>query len=363
MAKAPIKINKEDISLEDARKIIKSMKGSYSITGKDEIAELCHVERLITDIPTLDFMGGFTKHRCNLLAGNPSACKSTIVQQVIPTIIKDIKTKNKSKFVLYFDIEGAYDEVYASALGIDQDYMIIKRSSKVMEDCFREATELIRTGFIEAVIFDSFDAMIPKKQNDNEFENTMGSQSGSIAAHFPTLFSEIIEHRVTCWIIKQARVKLGVQSKGEIITFNGGKALRHMVDNIFICKRMSAMNLSYTPIQIKAEKTRSSRMSLVLEMPLGTCGIDKVRDLLHMCTQVGILKVAGGGWTSFTASDGTEYKEQGSDKFLALLHDNPKVYNELKDIFYKSYVYNESVNISSTSEMEVDLDGEIEEAE
>lgn len=356
MAKAPIKITNE-LSREDVKKMLKSIKGSQSIIGKEEITELCFVESLGTDIPTLDFIGGLTKNRVNLLAGNPSSCKSTLTQQIIPQIINEIKANNENKFILYFDIEGAYDVKYTTKLGIDQDYMIIKRSIKVMEDCFKEAADLMKTGFIKAVIFDSFDAMVPRKISNSDFGETMGSQSGAIANHFPSVFSEIETQKVTCFIIKQARVKFGVQSHGEVITFNGGKALRHICDNIFILKRKSNLNLTYVPIAIKAEKTRSSRMGITLELPLGECGIDKVRDLMNICISVGLVK--GGSWPTFTAKDGTVYQEHGSDKFLKLIKENSEIYKELKDLFYSEYVNNDELIVASVDDFVVDLDNEL----
>lgn len=203
MAKKPIQIS-GNLTYDEAIKAIKSMKGTRSIIG-DEIPELCTVKHITTRIPTFDYLGSLVEGRVTILAGKTGSGKSTLSLTCVAAIIRRIKASGQTKFVLWFDSEGAYDSAYARALGIDERYMIIKRG-RVMEECFKEASDLIEMGIIEACVFDSLDSMISRKQEDNAFENTMGGMAGAFSAHFPLLYNKIIEHNVTTIIIKQARV-------------------------------------------------------------------------------------------------------------------------------------------------------------
>lgn len=349
MAKVSVKSDKADssnVSMEDAIKILKKISKTQSIIGKKEITELCHLEKIPTGIPTIDYLGGggITRSKLTILGGETGSAKSTSTLLIIKSFIEYIKRHNLNQFIILLDPEAAFDPAYAKQLGVDIDYIIIKRN-KVIEDGFSELDSLVSSGFIFAIIIDSLDAMIARKVEDNAYGNTMGSQSGALAMHLPNLFSKLVEYNVTSIFIKQARIKMSYSASGAtIITINGGEALKHFADAIYITKRLSNFKLNYQPIQIKAQKTRSSRMGLTLDMPLyidGGVGIDVYRDLFTLATTHGIISVAGGGWTTFEYC-GSILKEQGSDNFINLMREDEKLFNLIKD-----RVYNEIINIST----------------
>lgn len=334
-----------NLSYDEMIKALKAIKGSQSIIGTEEIFEQCSLNKIPTGIPTIDYItgGGITEGRITILAGNPSSCKTTLTLQILAVLTKRIKARveagNSPTFVLYFDVEGGYDPVYATALGVIQDYIIVKRT-KVIEDAFSEADQLVSLGWISALVIDSLDGMISKKVDDNAYENTMGGTSGALAAHLPNLYSKLLNHCVTTLIIKQARVKLDAYgAKGEIITFSGGKALRHFSDSIFIVKRLSNRDLDYCPIQIKAEKTRSPRMGLTLDMPLGICGIDPLRDLVQVAKLHDLIIVGGGGWMSYA-----HIREQGEKRFIEHLKQNPEDLELLRSDVYDTII--NSLNVT-----------------
>lgn len=368
MAKAQtIKLD-TNVSREDAIKILKKASKTQSIIGTDEIDKLCYVEKIPTGIPTIDYLGGggITRGCLTILGGETGSSKSTSTLFIIKSFIKYIKEKELNQFIIIIDSEKAFDPEYAKAIGVDTDYLIIKRN-KVIEDGFAEVDTLVQTGFIFAIIIDSLDGMIARKVDDNSYENTMGGTAGALAMHLPNLFSRLVEYNVTSVIIKQARVKMGFSASGnEVITISGGKALLHFADSIFITKRLSSFKLSYQPIQVKAQKTRSSRMGLVLDMPLfinGGVGIDITRDLFNVAVTHGIITVGGGGWTNFTLGEEV-FREQGADKFIDIMRNNKALYNKIHD-----EVYNSIINISSIigtsntvgDEIKTDLDFEHEE--
>lgn len=341
------KASGEEWSLEAISKAIKTMSKTLSIIGDKEITELCTVRKLQTDIPTIDYLGGggITEGAITIFAGNPSACKTTIAMQVIAKQIRVWKENGIHKIVLYFDTEHSWDPVYAKVLGIDQDYVVIKHTN-VIEEAFAEADSLISMGFVGMLVIDSLDNMIARKVDDNAYSATMGGTAGSLAQHLPKLHSKIIEFKITTIIIKQARVKLDAYgSKGEVITFSGGKALRHACDSIYIFKRMSNRNMSYTPIQCKAEKTRSSRMGLTLDLPNGDAGIDTIRDLVNIAIANGFITVAGGGWTSWNG-----HREQGTDKFVELVRGDHELQVALWKEVYEEIVINAALVCSDSGE-------------
>lgn len=347
-------VNLGTLTYEEAIKVIKSAKGTKAIVGEQEIEEMCSVGRIPTGIPTIDFMGGggITEGRITIFAGNPSACKTTLTQQIVGAIQRKWEADGQNKWVLWFDAEGAFTVDYAKSLGINTKYLIIKRT-RVIEDAFAEADLLISMGIVGALVFDSLDAMMAKKVDDNAYSNTMGSQSGALAAHLPMIYNKIVEFNVTTIFIKQARVKMNTMSPGEVITFNGGKALRHFSDSIYILKRLSNRDLQHTPIQVKAEKTRSSRMGLTLDIPLGECGIDKTRDLVKVAIDHGVIE--GSTWLSYKT-----WKAQGKENFLNLVKGNKELHDALLNDVQVNVINCSLIIGTSTTEGEeivTDLDG------
>jgi recombination protein RecA len=350
MAKAvKAEVETEDgtgISYEQMIKVIKSIKGSPAFVGKQEIIKYCSIHKIETGIPTIDFLGGggITEGRMTILAGAISSGKSTGTLMIIKALQAHWRKQGKMRMVIYCDPEGSFDPVYATKLGVDCDYVIIKRV-KVLEDAFREIDNLVSTGFIGGVVVDSVDAMVPGKVENSDYGDTMGSQSGVLAAHLPKLFSLFLDNNVTSIFIKQCRVKFGTMSKGEVLTFNGGKALRHFADSIYMVKRLSNRNLNYTPVQVKAEKTRSSRMGLCLDMPLGELGFDVVRDLVTVAITHGLIKQSG-SWMVYG-----EFKVQGAEKIMEEIKADPALVAKLRADVYSQIVYHDEIIGESTGEI------------
>lgn len=341
-----------DLSYDDMCKIIRGIKSSSAtLLGEKEIVEFCQVSRHSTGVPTVDFLtsGGLTIGRITILAGNISSGKTTFTLQLIASMQKRFAEENKKKMILYYDPEGSYDVSYAKALGIDQNFMIIKRT-RVIEDAFDEMDTLVSTGLIGMLIIDSLDGMIARKVDDSDYGNSMGGTAGAVAMHLPKLYSKLLDHNITTIFIKQARVKLGGYagpSGAEILTFSGGKALRHFADSIFIMNRLSNKNLEYTPVKIKAEKTRSSRMGLTLEIPIGNCGIDPVRDLVNIAITHGVVTQSG-CWLIYT-KDNVNIKSQGTEKLIALLRENQEYLSVIKKDIYDNIISISSI-VGNSSE-------------
>lgn len=349
-------ISTGNLTYEEVLKAIKGLKGSPSIVGNDEIMEHCLVERYITDIPTLDFLGGVTKSRVNLFVGPKSSSKSTSCYLLLAKHTREIKESGRVKFVLVWATEG-FDSAYAKALGVDLDYVIIKQT-KILEEGLSECENIIRMGVIEAMLWDSMDMTVPRKIQDNDYEATRGSVAGANSDHLPRFYNCLLEFGVTSYWIKQARVKQGFTGGAEVLVMNGGKILEHIPDNIYFFKRMSNYNLTYTPVNIKCEKARSTKIGTVLELPLSDLGFDKVRDIVSVAFLVGHIVKGGAGWSTFEVN-GKEYKLQGQENIITFLKENSDVLKGFwKDVYDKYILNNPGIVFSSSLTMDTDLFGE-----
>lgn len=351
--KANASIDLSKLSPEEIKKAVRAKIKGNLIIGEEEIEEQCVIRKIRTNVPTIDYLGGggVTEGRWTTLAGNPSACKTTTCLKMVPALQKHlVSIGQEGKSVYYMDPEGSFDKDYARFHNIDLKKIFISRT-KILEDSFQEANDLIEMGIIGGLIIDSLDGLVPRKAADNAFQNTMGALAGALSSHLPTLFSSTLNNNVTTICVRQARVVMNTMSPGEIITFSGGKAYRHFQDAVYIMKRLSNRNLTYTPIQVKAEKTRSSRMGLTLDMPLGEIGLDSIRDLCVIAISHGIIPCSG-SWYELPTG-----KVQGEESVVNYLKEDKELLDEVYRRVYEEVidVFN-VVGVSNTVGEEIQTD-------
>lgn len=333
-----------DLSFDEITKLLRSIsKDKFALFGEKEITEFCTVERIRTNLPSIDYLlgGGITKGRVTCIAGEESAGKTTITMQIVAEIVKDLKARGSFKRVLWNDVEGAWDPKRAKQLGIDQEYIQVVRE-KVIEDFFAYADKMISTGFIEAMVVDSLDNMIAKKVEDNAYSATMGGTAGALGQHLPNLFGKIIEHNVTSIFIKQAREKVGgfnPTGRTQLI-INGGRTFKHDCDSILILEKRSNKDLDYNPIAVKAQKTRSARLGKTYLFSLIANGGDSVRDLVKLAIDNGIVAMGGGGWTTYG-----ELRVHGAEAFINHLRNNPDDLAKLWDHVYREVIEGDTCTV------------------
>lgn len=336
------------LSFDEVTKLFTSFgKDSFQLIGDKEISEFCTVPKIRTGLPVIDYLGagGITKGRMTIIAGEESSGKTLTSLQIIAAIINNLKATGSFKRILWNDVEGAWDAKRAKSLGVDQEYVILRRT-KVIEDFFDEADRMMSTGFIEAVVIDSLDNMLARKVDENKYSATYAGTAGTLGQHLPSFFNKMIEEDVTVIMIKQAREKIGFSPSGmPVIIINGGRALKHDTDTIFLLKRLSNKDKDYTPVRIKAEKTRSSRLGMTYQFSYGQSGVDKARDIVTLAIEHGIVIVGGGGWTTFE-----DIRVHGADAFIKEVKNNKDLYDKITAKVYKDVIDIEECLITGDSD-------------
>ncbi len=341
-------INSEDFS--DVPVLLPRKKGRFQKSKSNPLYSYL----TITPIGIGEYYGFEVDGNKRFLLGDFTVThNSTLAYHFIKSLIEEMKLNNEFKLILIEDVEDSFDPIYAESIGIDLDY-IYRRNDKVIEDGFAEISKAVSLGIIKALVIDSLDGMIAKKVDENAYQNTMGGTSGALAMHLPNLHSKLCEHNVTTIIIKQARVKLnGFNPSGqELLTFNGGKALRHFADTILMLGKLSNRDLNYIPSKVKAEKTRSSRMGLDLVIPVGNTGIDCVRDLVKLAELHDTFNRAG-TWYTYK-----EHKVQGIESLIELFKSNKEMYQELFDYVYNNIIDVYGINCDIKIDEEPEYQGE-----
>ena len=133
-----------------------------------------NVESIPTGSINLDIalgIGGVPKGRIIEIYGAESSGKTTLALHVIAEAQKQGGT------VAFIDAEHALDPVYAKALGVDIDELLISQPD-YGEQALEIADTLVRSGAIDLIVIDSVAALVPKAEIDGEMsDQQMGLQA------------------------------------------------------------------------------------------------------------------------------------------------------------------------------------------
>ncbi|MBQ1250142.1 MAG: DNA recombination/repair protein RecA, partial [Clostridia bacterium] len=160
-------------ALETALQQLDKQYGKGAVMRLGETAAL-NVEAVSTGSLSLDValgIGGVPKGRIVEIYGPESSGKTTIALHVIASAQK------KGGEAAFIDAEHALDPVYAKALGVDIDSLLVAQPDNG-EQALEIAEALFRSGAIDVLVVDSVAALVPKA----EIEGDMGDSHVGLQA-------------------------------------------------------------------------------------------------------------------------------------------------------------------------------------
>ncbi len=196
--------------------------------GKGAVMKLgANIAMQVDAIPTgslgLDLalgIGGVPRGRIIEVYGPESSGKTTLALHILA------EAQKMGGEVAFIDVEHALDPVYAAALGVDIDSLLVSQpdtGEQAMEIC--EA--LVRSGAIDAIIVDSVAAMVPKAEIEGEMgDSHVGLQARLMSQALRKLTGVIGKTNTVCIFINQLREKVGVVYGSPEVT-TGGRALKY----------------------------------------------------------------------------------------------------------------------------------------
>ena len=216
------------MSLEDKSKALESALGLIERNyGSGSIMRLgdnttVNIEAISTGSLGLDLalgIGGLPKGRIIEVYGPESSGKTTLTLHAIAEVQKN------GGVAAFVDAEHALDPVYASALGVDIDELLVSQPD-TGEQALEIADMLIESGGVDIVIIDSVAALVPKAEIDGEMgQSHVGIQARLMSQALRKLTGSINKTQTTVIFINQIREKIGVMW-GSPETTSGGRALK-----------------------------------------------------------------------------------------------------------------------------------------
>ncbi|MBE6600696.1 MAG: recombinase RecA [Ruminococcaceae bacterium] len=310
-----------------------------------------NVQAVSTGSISLDMalgIGGVPRGRIIEIYGPESSGKTTVALHIMAEIQK---TGGTAAFV---DAEHALDPVYAKALGVDIDNLLVSQP-----DCGEDALEiteaLVRSGAIDAVVIDSVAALVPRSEIEGDMgQSSVGVQARLMSQAMRKLSAVISKSNAVVIFINQLREKVGVMYGNPEVT-TGGRALKFYSSvRIDIRKSDQLKNgndIYGNRVKCKVVKNKVAPPFKTAEFDiLYGHGISRAGELVDMGAKLGVIEKSG-SWFSYNG----EKIGQGRDNARKLLEDNPDLFEEInKKVRAASEKAEAPEDLSADDEFELD---------
>ena len=281
--------------------------------------------------------GGIRSGRITELIAWEGAGKTTICLHLIA------EAQKKGLNVAYIDAEHALDEKYAKAIGVDWEKLKPTLFQPMNgEDAFQYGQELLKTGELQLLIFDSTSGMLPKSQMEAEpGGSNMGKHALLFSKEVPKVNIFAANNNAIVVFVSQLREKIGVMF-GSPETTQAGNTLKFFASNRIDLRRSlekegdEVIGIN-TKFKVLKCKTSAPYKTGIIPILFGV-GIDKVSEIIEMATDLDLIKKWG---KTITILDGSETKYD-LEEFKTLLKDNEEFFQDLRNKIIKTVKNNEN---------------------
>ena len=327
-------INKIDIGNKEERAkalgtALAQLKKNFGEGTIMKLGENAHMEvqAVSTGSLSLDMalgIGGVPRGRIIEIFGPESSGKTTVALHIVAEVQK---MGGEAAFI---DAEHALDPVYAKALGVDIDNLLVSQP-----DCGEDALDitetLVRSGAIDVVVIDSVAALVPRQEIEGDMGmTTVGVQARLMSQAMRKLSSVISKSNCVVIFINQLREKVGVMY-GNPETTTGGRALKFYASVRIDVRRAeqlkSGSEIYGNHVKCRIVKNKVAPPFKVAEFDiLYGKGISKTGEIIDFGVALDIIKKSG-SWFSY----GTERIGQGKENVRKYLEANPAVMAEIEE--------------------------------
>ena len=320
------KIKPEDKlkALETALTQIKKQFGEGAVMRLGQNNTL-QVESIPTGSLSLDLalgIGGLPRGRIVEIYGPESSGKTTLA---LHCVAEGQKMGGNAAFI---DVEHALDPVYASALGVDVDSLLVSQPD-TGEQALEITEALVRSNAIDVIVVDSVAALVPRAEIEGEMgDSHVGLQARLMSQALRKLAGAISKSNCVAIFINQLREKVGVVYGNPEVT-PGGRALKFYssvrldVRKKEVIKNGTDIIGSHTKVKVVKNKVAPPFREVEFDIMYGQ-GISRVGELLDLAEKLDIVQKSG-AWFSY---NGTRIG-QGRENAKKFLQDNPDIFEEI----------------------------------
>ena len=294
-------------------------------------------------------IGGLPRGRVIEVYGPESSGKTTVA---LHAVANAQKAGGNAAFI---DAEHALDPVYARALGVDTDSLLVSQPD-TGEQALEIADMLIRSGGIDIIVIDSVAALVPKAEIEGEMgDSHVGLQARLMSQALRKITGALSATGTTAIFINQLREKIGVFF-GSPETTTGGKALKFYASVRIDVRRIETLKEAGAPV---GNRTRAKVVKNKMAPPFKQAefdivygkGISREGSIIDMGVEAGIVRKSG-SWFTY----GDDQLGQGKENVRQFLVDNPERANEIEQKILVSLGIGEAPDPDQASQDVPDID-------
>ncbi|MEM8809839.1 MAG: recombinase RecA [Cyanobacteria bacterium P01_G01_bin.38] len=292
--------------------------------GKGSIMRLGEAHRMqVETIPTgaliLDqaLGGGLPKGRVIEIYGPESSGKTTVALHAVAQVQKG------GGVAAFVDAEHALDPVYAAAVGVDIDNLLVSQPD-TGETGLEIVDQLIRSSAVDIIVIDSVAALTPRAEIEGEMgDSHMGLQARLMSQALRKITGSLGKSQCTIIFLNQLRLKIGI-SYGNPETTTGGNALKFYASVRLDIRRIQTLKRGSEEYGIRAKvkvaKNKVAPPFRIAEFDiLFGQGISSLGCVVDLAENTGII-TRRGAWYSY---DGDNIG-QGRDNTIQYLKEKPE---------------------------------------
>ena len=303
--------------------------GSLMKLGSDQIRKIPSISTGALAIDLALGIGGVPKGRVVEIYGPESSGKTTLSLHIAA------EAQKAGGVAAFIDAEHALDPIYASALGVDIDELLVSQPD-TGEQALEIANMLIDSEGVDIVVIDSVAALVPQAEIDGELgQSHVGLQARLMSQALRKLTSSINKTQTTVIFINQIREKIGVMW-GSPETTSGGRALKFYASVRIDIRRIETLKVGAEMIgnrvraKIVKNKVAPPFKEAQFDIMFGQ-GISREGSLLDVGVDHGIVRKAGAWFTYDEVQLG-----QGKENSKRFLRENADIALQLETDVYKA---------------------------
>jgi recombination protein RecA len=344
-----------DKALEMALGNIEKQFGKGAVMKMGEKGSM-NIESIPTGALALDLalgIGGLPRGRVTEIYGPESSGKSTLAMHVVA------EAQRNGGICAYIDAEHAMDPVYARAIGVDVDELLISQPD-TGEQALEICDMLVRSAAIDVIVIDSVAALTPRAEIEGEMGDThVGLQARLMSQALRKLTGNLSKSQTICIFINQLREKIGVMF-GSPETTPGGRALKFYSSVRLDIRRIESLKDgaevvgNRTRVKVVKNKVAPPFRQAEFDIMYGK-GISREGSLLDIGVDLGLVKKSG-AWYTYEG----EQLGQGRENAKTFLGENPEIMVEISERIRQQVGIDPSDEVAGVEDgLDIDLDAPI----
>ena len=299
-------------------------KGSVMRLGDDNRPPVAVIPTGSTALDIALGIGGLPRGRIVEIYGPESSGKTTVALHAVAS------AQRAGGNAAFIDAEHALDPVYAKALGVDTDNLLVSQPD-TGEQALEITDMLIRSGGLDIIVIDSVAALVPKAEIEGEMgDSHVGLQARLMSQALRKITGALSSTGTTAIFINQLREKIGVFF-GNPETTTGGKALKFYASVRIDVRRTQTLKDGDQPV---GNRTKAKVVKNKMAPPFKQAefdilygqGIAREGGLLDLGVDNGVIRKSG-AWYTY----GSDQLGQGKENARTFLKDNPELAEEIEN--------------------------------